>query len=67
MFEGNSLTCMSLYKVTANLKTGIEQNITLDRNQLQDSLLRMYESTYGYDLDTLRTRLKPMRPMKIVP
>ena len=65
-FEGNSLTCMTLYKITSKIKTGIEQNIIKDIENLKNTLIKLYEASYGYDLELLRSRLKKMKSMKTV-
>jgi len=46
--------------------TGIEQNIIKDIDKLKNTLIRLYESNYSYDLGILRSRLKKMKAMKTV-
>lgn len=57
---------MTLQRLGATIRTGIEQNIIKDIENLKNSLVRMYENSFGYDLEELRRRLKKMKKMKNV-
>lgn len=57
---------MTLQRLGATIRTGIEQNIIKDIENLKNSLIRMYENSFGYDLEELRKRLKKMKKMKNV-
>ena len=57
---------MTLHKITSNIRTGIQQNIIKDIDTLKNNLLRVYEQIYGYDLNSLRNRLKKLKSMKAV-
>lgn len=57
---------MNLFKIAKSFKAGVQQNIFKDNEVLKQTLIKTYESIYGYDLDSLRKRLKKLKPMRTV-
>jgi hypothetical protein len=65
-FEGNNLICMSLFKIANKFNAGVQRNIFKDIDYLKSSLMRVYDTSYGYNLDVLRSRLKKLKHMRTV-
>lgn len=65
-FEGTNGTCMNLFNIANKFKTGVQMHIFKDIDYLKNSLMKIYENIYGYDLDFIRHRLKRLKPMKTV-